>query len=563
MLFLVIISSLLSFSQGLAAPKKLAGEAAGKAAYSNLCELKFANFEKSVAERRAAERPVYDQEARIRARSGVFTAIKDEDNAAFVRIAKAANRGQSKLWFLDLENAVLKILNDKVVQDKDLVTALTNLHKDVVWRTLSEDPEIAAQIVGKYSDFKSVRLAFKEMTPELERRIENKLFEVNRRYSDYLEKLAVKNDWAKRAKGLASDRRAWYHSGIDTTPDEAGILARESRNMPGPARLRRRADGRAALLNAAADAGQLQRWVAKRFAKAEGMLVGDPAVLSAEAIEAIRKISPKDESGVIPAIQETLRLRFKVATSAKDAEALKRYLDAADRFSPGLLLEQRVVIDMGKEAAGVISADFKGQNARNLEETLKALARTEGQDLSLRIRAVRAGEEIATQSLDEKKARFQAVLDRLVPGIKGEFTGDDGIGFLQKPLSKEQKKRFAQLWVESGGKPEDLRLTFENFRYVDTGKSIPPEARSMLVVEAEGIEKKLRTELIRILPREQLNGLHIAVSLKGREEGKNSAEITLSTGDSLPAKLRAQVRKIVEASGSAVDLVEINRLDPN
>lgn len=512
-------------------------------------------------------RPLYDKERRIRERHGRFADLTDEDNSDYVKLAERANRGEAtdaKL-FLDIENAVLKMLNDKVVQDKDLVTVLTNLHKDMVWKAFSFDPEISKHIVGKYSDFKSVRIAFGEENPALRKLIGKKLFEVNEKYSEYLSGMAAKNGWTDKAKGLAKDMRSWYHAGIGKSPDEAGIAARESREVPGPARLRSFAQSQEALLKAAKDTEVLQRWAANRFEGVDGMLVdagNGEKVLSAEAIEAIRKVTPREESkeALIEAIQEVMGLRFRVQLKAEEANGLRVYLDAADKFSPGLLLDKRVVIDMEKEAAAAISADFKGQNARNLEETLKALARTEGENISARVRAVRAGEKIATLSLEEKKARFQRVLDRLFPGIRGEFTGDDGLGFLPASAGAEQKKQFGKLWVEEGGRPEDLRLTFEDFHYVDTGKAIPAEERSKLIVAAESIEKKLRAELIRVLPRKDLNDLHIAVSLLGREKGSGRAAVLLSPTRPLPDSLKEKVRAIVEKAGFTVDGVEFSAL---
>jgi len=263
----------------------------------------------------------------------------------------------------------------------------------------------------------------------------------------------------------------------------------------------------------------------------------------------------------VEAIQEVMRLRFKVDLTAKEANGLRVYLNAADKFSPGLFLEKRVVIDMSQNAAAVISADFKGQNARNLEETLKALSRSEGKPLKDQVREVRRGEKIATDSLEKKKARFQLVVNRIAPGTKAEFSGDDGIGFLAKSLSENEKKLFSRYWAEVGGRPEDLRLTFEELRYADTGAVIPPDARSALIVSAESIEKKLRAALIRDLPRRDLNDLQIAISLKGREKGASSANLLLTPARPLPPTIKARVKKIVEEAGFTVDGVELNPLN--
>jgi hypothetical protein len=215
---------------------------------------------------------------------------------------------------------------------------------------------------------------------------------------------------------------------------------------------------------------------------------------------------------------------------------------------------------MGEDAAGVISADFKGQNARNLEETMKALAETHGASLDEKVRAARAGEIAATEALERKKAIFQRAFARVFPGREAQFSGDDGIGFLPIALTTDQKKNFARIWKEEGGNPDDIRLTFEEFRYRDTGAPIPAEKRSDLVVEAEGLEKKLRAELIRDLPREDLNGLQIAVSLSGREKSPALASIYLASGKAPSPAVEARIKEIVKKYGAKLEAVEFTHL---
>ncbi|MET5012515.1 hypothetical protein AAHH80_35515, partial [Burkholderia pseudomallei] len=82
----------------------------------------------------------------------------------------------------------------------------------------------------------------------------------------------------------------------------------------------------------------------------------------AELIEAVKKATP---AGDTAAVQKAVQERFGLKLSDTETKQLQSYLDVGDRFSPGLLQEKRVVIDMSQEAEAVISADFKGQNARN------------------------------------------------------------------------------------------------------------------------------------------------------------------------------------------------------
>ncbi len=506
----------------------------------------------------------YNKEERILGRHAVFGGIRDRDNRTFVGLARYANSGMktpAKLFF-DLENAVLKELNDKVVQDKDFVTALTNLHKDVVWEAISADPELRKHIVAKYSDFKSVRLAFDVDNPEIRRKLKEKMAVINGRYRDYVASLSLKAGWRDKARGLALDARNWYHGGLVASPDEAGLATRSSRYFSGVSEVRTFSESKELLEQSRGAVAKYQAWAEQRFATVPGFLTAAPngkKVLSAEAIEAIRKVNPKEvtELGYQEAIQKVLKERFQVVTSSEEARALREMLNQADRFSPGLLLEERVVIDLGQPAAEVLSADFKGQNARNLEETLKALS-DPSRSLEETVRLARAGEEAATVSLEERKGRFQRVLGEMFPGLKASFSGDDGMAFLPKPLTDAERKRFAEIWQSEGGRAEDIRLTFERFQYADTGNSIPTDMRSKLVVAAEGMEKKLRAELIAVMPRNQLNDLQIAVALTGNETKKASAKIYLRPKDGqLAPSLLAKIEEIVRSAGLGFDGIDL------
>jgi hypothetical protein len=493
----------------------------------------------------------YDKAARIRARMAWFREIGAKDNQAFLALARGSARGGAggaKL-FLDLENAVLKDLNDKVVRDKDFVTALTNLHKDVVWASLNSDDLIRKHLIARYSDFKSLRFAFSDDGPILQERLRQRMLDVNRRYSEYVASIAKEESWTQRARDLAFDSRNWFHGGLGSTPDEAGLAGRSSRYGGGSGAPLRSFEQSQKSLSRAADKVELYRsWADKRFSSVTGFLApaGEKKILSAEAIETIRKAVPAAGGSQAQAVQVALQKRFGLTLTEQEAKDLGDFLAYADRFSPGLFLEERVVIDLGQAKAGVVSVDFKGQNARNLEETLRSLAESEGQPLAERIRLLRAAEARATAALDEKKARFQRVLQRLQPGLRAEFSGDDGIGFLQKTLSPGKKRLFSRYWKEAGGEGGDIRLTFHDFRYADTGALVPAAERSRLVVAAEDLEKKIRADLMGKVPGDELGRMQIAVSFEARQSGTHKAAVEISPAS---AAAEALVQKTLTAAG--------------
>lgn len=534
---------------------KLAGAAAGDAQWKKSCELRFQQFESKIAERRKVERPEYDRERRLRERHATFDEISADDNRHYIELAQRANRGLGRkddLW-VDIENAVLKDLNDKVVLDKERVTNYDNFFKHLLWTKLSRDPVLSKdaylgpQLRVRYQDFKAAGRLLIRNTPENQQSMKAALAEVNEKFADYLGKLPEAAEWEKRAKGvLTRDRRNWHQGGMGHTPDQAGLASRCARTMLGAGGvgvLRGFEECEAMLEAAAKNVGRYQAWTEKRFAAVPAMLTqSEPGrkVLSAEAIEAIKKAKPfgEGEGAALEGVRRDLSARFGTPVSTREAAALRNMVDTADRFSPGLLQAVREEIDMGQQAVGVLSADFKGQNARNLEETLKAISRTRNEPMAARVRAVREGEETATATLEQKKERFGRAVEKVFPGLRSQFSGDDGMAFLGRPVTAKEREAFTRAWVAEGGSPGDLRLTYEEFRYVDTGREIPAQLRSPLVGSAETVEKNLRADLLAVLGRERLNSLQIFVTMKAREQGKNIVDLQLiGAGGLSPAEV--------------------------
>ncbi len=539
--------------------KGLAGLEAGREGYAQSCAREYAAFQRSIEERRARENPVYDKIARILRRHAVFTGITDEDNEDFLALARLANAGEKSdaVTFLMSENAVLKELNDKAIRDKDLVTALTNIRKEVETRAFEKDPELEKHWIASNSDFKVLHYALDTKDPAVLRKMNQVMRDVNERYAAYLASVGEEKGWVEKGSTLARDARTWFQSGYGASPDEAALAARQSRALVAAGQAPRVlafteiAEG---LAQAARKATLYRGWVEKRFAGVNGFLTTSGSgkkILSAETIETLKKAAPPAASAdeALKAMGAALKARFGIDLSSREVGALSAYVDLADRFSPPLLLGKRTVIDLGKNAAGVISADFKGQGARNIEETMRSLADSDGMTMAQRIMAVRAGEKRATDLLEEKKDRFRKVLALVVPGGKAEFSGDDGIGFLARPLTRAEKENFFRLWLEKGGDPSDLRLTFDSFTHANTGTVLAATARSGLVVGAEGVEKDLRGALIATVPREKLNGLQILVTAAPNEGGAPSVAVHLGAVDGVPESTIQRVRELLAARG--------------
>ncbi len=503
------------------------------------------------------DRRVYDQRDFLFRHHAQFAAISTQDNMAFLQLAARANRGEAtpaKL-FAYFENAVLKELNERVVLDKDLVTALTNLHKDLVWDLISRDPVLKDMVVGKYYDFKSLQFAFSQNTPELRRRLATVLETANSRYAEYVQKLVESNGWQERTRGLTSDLRSWYHGAISQNPYEAAVNARFSRTQTGPAVLRTDAEAAAWRAQAVRATTLLRPWVQGRFAGVPGFLT--EGTLSAELIETILKVEPLSNTNeaYLQAVVESIRDRFQVEITHREANGLRNYLNYANRLSPPLYIPERVVISMDRPAAAVVSMDFRGQNARNIEETLKALARTEKGTEAERRLAVLEGEARATAALEADRAAFRETMQAIYPGVEVHFTGDDGMVFLSELPSPEIEARILREWTNRAGAKG--RPTIEHFEVGDLRVAV--EERSPLVQEAEKIEKTLRKNLIKSVPRALLNRILLQPTLVPRA-GRGPQVIVRIRGEPgvvVPDSVRETIVKLLQENGYLDAQVEV------
>lgn len=512
---------------------------------------------------------------RVQEDFATFRKITEADNKVFNDLAKKANAGEpteAKL-FADVEMAVAKQANDKFVNNKDLVTGLSNLHKEILWKNISQDPDLAKQIVGKYSDFKSVRFAFRENTPAIEAKLKKALTEANIQYEAALEELATKLKWEEKARGIAKNRRDWFHGGIGGSPDEAGLAARQSRslkNEAGFSEMRSFKEVSPRLEKSAQEFQRVQRWAEERFKNVDGMLTdagGGRKILSPEAIEAYKKVTPLEDTrdAFVAAVQKDFKARFGVDLKRQQVESLQKYLDITDQFSPGIFVEKRVEINLGLRDKGIISGDFKGQNARNFHETMQALVSTEGRNFAERVKAVRKGEDRATYALNQKKEVFKKSVEKVFGKVDPEwekhvfFTGDDGIYLPKNALSRIKEEEFMDVWLQSS-KADDLRQTFIASRYGDSQTLIPTDLRSEFVVAAESIEKKMRGALIQKVPREDLNGVQFAIRYQPQEAAgaKPLVDVYIrpNVGKSVPKQVTAAVKEYLSNNKFDVKFVD-------
>jgi hypothetical protein len=500
-----------------------------------------------------------------------FSAITAADNRKFMDLAARAETGQAKKSFFVTENAVLKRLNDEVVKDKDFVTALDNLHKDVLLREIMNDPVLKDVVVASYNDYKSIGFALERNNPQILRLLDEKIAKTNEGFNEFLKKVETAKGWKEKSIGLASDMRTWHHSGIGNTFQEAGLAARRSREIAlesGQARLVNFSDESAHYSAATDRLAARSDEFAKKF-KSATFVEKTPhgTALSEQAIETIRKAKPlgKSEADMDKAVQEAIGRRYGREISVEEASLLRSQLKDIDSVNPSLLIEKRVEINMGLHDEGLVSFDFKGQNSRNLYQTQMAVLKTKGQDMKTRLAEIAEGDRIATAQLDDMKARVEKAVASLGEKYVGkdvskvvQRSGDDGIFHPLVPLGPAEKAKLAEALREQNV-ADAVRLTYLPKNYRNSDELIPVAERNGWVVEAEKIEKDLFTEhLVGNLPDDVFKGLDVKVDLLPAKDGRSAVGITFghALGKPIPAKAEEIARKVLK---DKYDIISVDR----
>lgn len=490
-----------------------------------------------------------------------FSAITAADNRKFMDLAAKAQKGEADTAFFVRENAVLKRLNDEVVLDKDVVTAMNNLDNEIFLREVEKNPLLKKSLAGKYYDYKSVGLALKNNTPEVRAQLAKVEKKVNEAFDDFLTKVEKAKGWKEKSLGLANDMRTWHQSGIGSTFQEAGLGARRARELAlstGEARLVNFAEESSHYVAATDRMAARSDDLGKKF-KSHGFLEKTPngTALSEDAIETIRKAKPlgKTEADMNKAVSEALGKRYGKEISQEDAALLRAQLKDIDAVNPSLLIERRVEINMGLHDEGLVSFDFKGQNSRNLYQTQMAVLKTKGKDMKARLDAIAEGDRIATAQLDDMKARVEKAVSSLGEKYVGkdvkkvvQKSGDDGIFHPLAELGPVEKAKLAKA-LDEQKVGDSVRLTYLPKNYRNSDELIPVAERNRLVVEAEKIEKDLFTEhLVGKVPDDVLKGLQAKVDLTPAKEGKSAVGITLShsSGKAIPAEAEEIARNMLK-----------------
>lgn len=473
-----------------------------------------------------------------------FNPTTSADNALWMARARNSNSG----LFLDVENAALKRLND-TLGDKNLVTALTNLHKDILFKKMDalklKYPDLK---VLKYSDFKSSRFSFEgEIPPGLQNELTAIFNEAN---EEFAQRVARRTD-INLPEG--ENPKTWFNGGIGASADQAGLSARHARQNP---------RGGTQILDMDAVREQVQtsmRGIEVQRQRVTGILgdypqllegAGNQRIPSTEVFEVLRKA--KDASP--EELSRLFKTRFNANLTPEQAGDLLDYSKNVDQFSPGIWIESRVVANLDEAEHGGFSVDFKGMGARNVSQVAKDLAAS-GDDVDLAIKTIREGEGLVTKGFDNAKTGFQNLvsetLEDLNIPVKTQCSGDDCVSIPTARLPDVAKERMMEAIAKTEN-PDGYRLSF-----------IPPNIvrsnRSVIAVHGELVEKKVRKNLTgfgeNLIPPSVLERVTFALDMP---PSLGRGEVKLLVKPAEGVQLSAQERRLIEQNLSPA-ILKVNR----
>lgn len=474
-------------------------------------------------------------------------------------------------FFLDIENAALKRLNDSL-GDKGFVTSLTNLHKEMsaveINKILSKYPDVDIEV---YSDFKSLRYAFspKDLKPVVK---ENLLKDLQQGMKQVNEEFAKK---VSQLDGVPANENPgnWFLAGVGDSADQAGQSAKMARQLERKSDITTFDEVKSLLQS---DINNITDYSKKMTDSHPLHLAGLTEVLSEtgkripslnvfevarkikaptqEAISSLRSYSTQTGSPITSReaaeilrgrdLAEELNLKYGSKLSFNDGRELMRYTIQLDSLTPGLWVKQRVNANLNDAHLGGLSGDVTGMGARNIRQVAEDIANSKNADVSQIIDETRKGERKVTQTFDDIKNNFTDTITNVLKRRGIEFdspcSGDDCVVIPKVELDHDTKNDIIKNF-SSQTTPSQYRLSF-------IPKGVSRLERTNLAVHGELVEKELRKKLLGVgkdkIPADIMSQITIATDMPKQI---NSGDISLIIGVNKNAKLSDEQRKLINS----------------
>ncbi len=408
---------------------------------------------------------------------------------------KAHQESREGLYF---ESTVseLKNLNDNIIKNNDLVTSLVNLRKEMEIEAITRFHESLGGEFGDiilYSDFKLIRY----FIPIRNRELQQKYSVILKRiYADVDKKFKEKllSEGLVRVSDIEEN---WFELGLAESSDLAAVAARKAKDL-GVLSLDTLFDSVKSLLaKDLAEAKGLHAELSQNWVYAH-LFDDGGGVINLKTIELYRK--NRSPESFAKAITDYFNYELSVGTAAKFIQMFQ----LIDLFSPSLIIEERINTSVSNIAHGVISLDFIGLGAKNLQATSIGVLSSNSIDEVL-IR-VRENEKEITKAFKSQQQLVRDVMKSFF-GLENDlsisFSGDEGVIILPREINLKDMIDIQKILLSAFGTSQ-LRITYMR---ADENGDIDADVVSV----AESIEKALQVALSKKLDPKLLNQTQFSI----------------------------------------------------
>lgn len=493
------------------------------------------------------------------------------DNRLFIKGIDNVPPGKKAVYF-DVENSMLKQLNDEILETKDYSDAATNFFNKTMWDKIQADPVLRTKLEGRYRDFKSMRFRFLldegEDATDLMNRLKKAYGDASSKFGDFMGKTGLEPLWNGKP-GQAGKPEKWFLAGVGDTPLEANMAARQARGMVEDMgtsnRLVQYSDR---VDNLAGDISNIEKVRDSlsnvQSLKKSGIMV-DPGngrhVLDKDAIGILRKTKRADFEDIgeyRAAVKKQFKTLYGSEVDNLSVDAMTRYFEGVDSLAPPLFVRSRTGIDLSEAKNGLVSVDFTGVGVDNAYEAMVGLTKNVNEvqsNASLvgsALTSVDKHVDNVTDAMNKSKQAFnngtQSVTKAEKPAV---FSGDDGMYFPDKKWTNIEKQKLVDELAQND--PSKYRVTFVETTYKN-GETIPPAMRSEYIVKAEKVEKSIRKLVTGVgegrIPPERAKEMMIAIEYKPAINGKSDWDIVFGgkLDHTEQTVLRRALESVIEAN---------------
>lgn len=482
------------------------------------------------------------------------------------------------------ENAVLKQMNDLrafLNGDKDLATALSNLHHRIFLEIVEQNRSLKEAIVAIGTETKTNALALNTSDPMVLEGFRQALVESNNRFANLMNSGILGSIYqpTELRAGIARDPFNWFQAAIGSNFEEASQAARINRGravfgtteVPTYGEVSGLLAERFSRLRSSQT--QLQQMASQSFELRRFMTTGPNGqlVLSNRTVDVLRSTlgryadRPTDEV-FLRDMGEAFQRSFRFRPSDEQMLAMRDFYNFHNDLAPALVPSPRSLPDITQAVHGVVSFDRAQMGAMNIAEQMARTA--DARSYEDFIRQAREAERTVTREVqrwrDEATERSRQWLSgptsrERMPSSAIGFSGEDGLAIPQRPIGEYELTGLMRTFLQDS-RPAVSRLTFLEPRNM-AGQAIPAADRSAWIQRAESLEKELRRAVAQMGVQSQfLDQTSILVRLTPASGGPNSlagSRVEVMVGSRLSQ--RAQSDVVLRAVQQALERLRLQQ----